>query len=363
MVNNIKPNIRSLLAEEIESLLKYWGQPAYRTRQLLQWLYKKHADSWSVMGNLPASLKTKLSEKFEIRLPQLVTVHSSDNQTYKFVWKLEDGFCIESVLLPASPGLYGEANDRRTLCVSTQVGCAFRCNFCASGLYGLKRNLQPHEIVGQVLATEKWFAENHRDHELSDRIINNIVVMGIGEPFANYSNLMTALKIINAPWGCNIGARKITVSTCGLPQQIRKFADEPYQFRLSISLHAVTDELRNKLMPVNKKYPLNELIDAMEYYSEKKGKMITLEYVLIDKINDRPEDARRLAQLARRLHARVNLIPLNPIEKSSFKRSSPHAIDEFIKRLNSASVTTTLRAEKGTDINGACGQLRLHFEK
>jgi 23S rRNA (adenine2503-C2)-methyltransferase len=289
---------------------------------------------------------------------------------------------IESVLIPANPSLYGEPSDRHTLCVSTQVGCAYGCRFCASGLEGWKRNLLPEEIVDQVVAVERWHAVGS-SKSLSDvvdtsagpsvvpsrfvnprsRLIDNIVVMGMGEPLANYDHLLKALKILNAPWGGGIGARKITVSTSGLVPQIKRLADEPLQFRLAISLHGATDEIRNKIMPVNRKYPVSDLAAACEYYQKRKGRMITLEYILIAGVNDSVKAAKPLAQLARRLHAKVNLIPYNQVEGLPWVRPEEAAQEAFLAALQEQGVPATLRREKGHDIDAACGQLRLKTER
>ena len=249
------------------------------------------------MTNLPKALREKLRENFSLQTLELVRKQGSHDTTQKFLWRLHDHSLIESVLIPANPALYGEASDRHTLCISTQVGCAYGCKFCASGLDGWKRNLTPDEIVEQILAAERWHecaAEKFRTETESltenqadeNRVDQQIVVMGMGEPLANYDNLLKALKILNAPWGGGIGARKITISTSGLAPQIRRLAQEPMQFRLAISLHGATDETRNKIMPVNRKYPLKELVNACEEYQHEKGRMITLEYILIAGVND-----------------------------------------------------------------------------
>src|SRR5689334_5128786 len=236
------------------------------------------------MTNLPKTLREKLRANFSLNGLELVRKQGARDATQKFLWKLDDGSMIESVLIPANPALYGERSDRHTLCVSTQVGCAYGCRFCASGLEGWKRNLEVHEIVEQVLGIERWHAAEAG--ESKERLINNLVIMGMGEPLANYDSLLKALKILNAPWATGIGARKITISTSGLVPQIRKLADEPLQFRLAISLHGATDDVRGKIMPVNRKYPLKELVAACDYYQQKKGRMITLEYILISGVNE-----------------------------------------------------------------------------
>ena len=240
--------------------------------------------------------------------------------------------------------------------MSTQVGCAYGCKFCASGLEGWKRNLEPHEIVEQILGVE-------REQGGSDRLVNNLVIMGMGEPLANYDHLLKALTILNAPWGGGIGARKITISTSGLVPQIRKLADEPLQFRLAISLHGATDEVRGKIMPVNKKYPLKELAAACDFYQKKKGRMITFEYILIAGVNDSLDQVEPLAKLAQKLHAKVNLSPYNKAEGLEWERPSEPVQEEFLKALEARGVTATLRREKGHDIDAACGQLRLKTER
>jgi 23S rRNA (adenine2503-C2)-methyltransferase len=242
------------------------------------------------------------------------------------------------------------------LCVSTQVGCAYGCKFCASGLDGWKRNLAVEEIVNQVLAVERLEGGG-------GRLINNLVIMGMGEPLANYDNLLAALRILNAPWGGQMGARKITVSTSGLAPQIRRLADEPQQFRLAVSLHGATDETRARIMPINKKYPLKELAAACAYYQEKKGRMITLEYILIAGVNDGLEQAPPLARLALSLRAKVNLIPYNKVEGLPWERPEEPAQEAFLAALERSKVPATLRREKGGEIDAACGQLRLKTER
>lgn len=255
---------------------------------------------------------------------------------------------VETVLIPASPALYGEDSDRRTLCVSSQVGCAYGCKFCASGLDGLKRNLHVEEIVSQVLLVEK----------ISKQRINNIVFMGMGEPLANFKNLTRALTILNASWGVGLAARKITVSTSGLAPRIREFADLPQQIRLAISLHGATDEVRSRIMPVNKRYPLAELMEACAYYVERKKQLLTFEYILIADVNDQVEQAAFLADYAVRLRAKVNLIPYNRVEGLPWDRPSEPVQRAFLTQLHRRHVTATIRREKGHDIDAACGQLR-----
>jgi 23S rRNA (adenine2503-C2)-methyltransferase len=357
------PDIKSQSREELESQFQSWGEPVYRVTQLLDWLYARRAASWDAMTNLPRGLRDKLRAHYSLQIPELVRKQGSPDTTQKFLWRLADHSLIESVLIPANPALYGDASDRRTLCISTQVGCAYGCKFCASGLEGWKRNLQPHEIIEQVMAIERQGAPNTKEPKVAPRVVDNIVVMGMGEPLANYDHLLKALKILNAPWGGGIGARKITISTSGLAPQIRRLAAEPLQFRLAISLHGATDEVRGKIMPVNKKYPLKELVAACEEYQAQKGRMLTLEYILIAGINDAVEQTKPLAAIAKKIFAKVNLIPYNTVEGLRWERPSDEVCERFLQALEKQKVTATLRREKGHDIDAACGQLRLKTER
>jgi 23S rRNA (adenine2503-C2)-methyltransferase len=370
------PDIKSQTKEELEAQFKAWGEPAYRVAQVLDWLYARRVTSWEAMTNLPKALREKLRGEYSLQVLELARKQGSRDTTQKFLWRLADHSLIESVLIPATPALYGEVSDRHTLCVSTQVGCAYGCKFCASGLDGWKRNLGVEEIVEQVLAVERWNLQNpvpetrNADTKPTSsapisnpRFIDNLVIMGMGEPLANYDNLLKALRILNAPWGGGIGARKITISTSGLAPQIRKLADEPLQFRLALSLHGATDETRNKIMPVNRKYPLKELTAACDYYQKKKGRMITFEYILIAGVNDGLSQIAPLAKLARTLNAKVNLIPYNKVEDLPWERPTEAVQEAFLAALEKQKVTATLRREKGHDIDAACGQLRLKTER
>jgi 23S rRNA (adenine2503-C2)-methyltransferase len=372
----VTTDIRSQTKEELTERFQEWGEPAYRVDQLLDWLYVRRVTDWTVMTNLPKTLREKLGQEFSLNSLELVRKQGSHDTTRKFLWRLNDRSLIESVLIPANPALYGEASDRHTLCVSTQVGCAYGCRFCASGLEGWKRNLTPDEIVEQVLAVERSVVRGQlsvageteggsqqRTTDHGPRTVDNLVIMGMGEPLANYDNLLKALKILNAPWGGGIGARKITISTSGLVPQIRKLADEPVQFRLAISLHGATDEVRNQIMPVNRKYPLSELTAACDYYQKQKGRMLTFEYILIAGVNDGMDQVLPLARLARKLHAKVNLIPYNQVEGLPWERPDEERQEAFLAGLEEQNVTATLRREKGHDIDAACGQLRLQTER
>ena len=389
-------DIKSFTRAEIEVVLQKWRQPAYRVAQLLDWLYTHRVTNWDAMTNLPKALRDQLRQTYSLHALELVTKQGARDTTQKFLWRLRDHALIESVLIPANPALYGDASDRHTLCVSTQVGCAYGCKFCASGLEGWKRNLTPDEIVEQVLAVERTVSgaecqvsgedraaadavhasriTHHAADSLADRIrlpltrrpsrlIDNLVIMGMGEPLANYDNLLKALRILNAPWGGGIGARKITISTSGLAPQIRKLADEPEQFRLAVSLHGATDEVRSRIMPVNRRFPLKELTAALEYYRSRRERMITFEYILIAGVNESLEQTKPLAALARQLHAKVNLIPYNKVEGLDWERPAEEACEAFLAALERQKVTATLRREKGHDIDAACGQLRLKTER
>lgn len=380
------PDIRNQTRDELAANFAAWSQPAYRVEQMLNWLYARRAQKWEELSNLPKALRGQLAATYSLGSLQLVRKQGSRDSTQKFLWRLSDGALVESVLIPANPALYGERSDRHTLCVSTQVGCAYGCRFCASGLDGWKRNLEPWEIVGQVLGIERWHLETAaaaqsaqsidplsiapdsvvtvpKGSENSDRLINNLVIMGMGEPMANYANLMAALRTLNAPWGGQIGARKITISTSGIVPRIRELADDPLQFRLAISLHGATDAVRSQIMPINRKYPLAELTSAGEHYVAKKGQMITLEYILIAGVNEALEQVPHLARLARRLQAKVNLIPYNKVEGLPWERPLETACERFAEDLRACGIPTTLRIEKGHDIDAACGQLRLKTER
>jgi len=376
-------DIKSVTKDELEARFQSWGEPSYRVAQLLSWLYGHRVTEWGAMSNLPMHLRDQLQKEYSLATLELVRKQGSHDTTQKFLWRLGDHSLIESVLIPANPALYGDASDRHTLCVSTQVGCAYGCKFCASGLEGWKRNLKVEEIVEQVFSLERWHARENLKSQISNsesatnqtpsptdrqvsphpRLINNLVIMGMGEPLANYDNLLKALRILNAPWGGGIGARKITISTSGLAPQIRRLAEEPLQFRLALSLHGATDEVRNKIMPVNRKHPLRELVAACEYYQQKNGRMITLEYILIAGINDDLTQAKPLAELAHRLAAKINLIPYNRVEDLPWQRPDESVQEAFLAALIQRRVTATLRREKGHDIEAACGQLRLKTER
>ena len=355
-----------LTGETLDSLserLRAHREPAFRAKQVLDWLYKKRARSWDEMTNLPKPLRTWLADTFELMPAALVLNRQSEDVTDKLLLELGDGSLIETVIIRAPQEGVGVEHSRKTICISTQVGCAMGCVFCASGLAGLKRDLNAGEIVAQLL--QVCYREDARTPRARMELasFDNIVVMGMGEPLANYDQLIRALTILNADWGLGFGARRITISTSGLVPKILQLAEEPLGFRLAISLHGVTDEVREKIMPVNKAYPLAKLVPAIREFTAKHGRMVTLEFILIEDVNDALPQAEKLRDLARDLHAHVNLIPYNTVAGLPWKRPSLTRQERFADVLRAARVSVTLRREKGHDIDAACGQLRLRTEK
>jgi len=352
-VTNAVLDIKSLQLEELGEKLRELGEPGYRSRQIADWLYQKRVESFEEMTDLPHELRRRLANLFGFDRLEIVRVLGSRDTTRKFLFRLGDGNLIESVLIPASPALYGQKSDRRTICISTQVGCAYGCKFCASGLEGFSRNLRANEIIDQIIAVER---------ESGDKI-DNIVFMGMGEPLANFDNVLRAIRIINAPWGLGIGARRITVSTSGLAPQIRKLADEPLQIRLAVSLHGATDKVRDQIMPINRRYNLDMLFSACDYYVAHRKQRLTFEYILIEGVNDSDEQAVALVKHARRLTAKVNLIPYNTVEGLPWSRPLRNRQEMFLSILRAEGIAATLRREKGHDIDAACGQLRLQTNR
>jgi 23S rRNA (adenine2503-C2)-methyltransferase len=334
-----KPHVGDLTLDELRAALAALGEPAYRADQVFGWLYKKGAPDFEAMSNLPKSVRVKLAGAFRIGALEVFGTARAKDRAEKRLFRLPDGPCIETVLIPSV--------ERTTICVSTQVGCRRACAFCASGRNGFVRNLAPSEMVGQIL--------RFRDLEGADP--TNIVFMGMGEPFDNFDNLARALRILNAPQGMGIAARRMTVSTAGLIPGILRFKELDLQVNLSISLHAATDEVRSTLMPVNKKYPLEKLIAAAKDYIAGGGRKITLEYILFRGLNDGLRDADGLARIAARLQAKVNLIPYSPVSGLPFERPDEAGIIAFLKRLNDIGTPVTLRNSKGREIQAACGQL------
>jgi len=325
---------------EIASALAGSGAPGYSAGQIFSWLHKQGARSFRKMTNLPASLRKQLEEQFSITTLSIVEEQRSKDGTLKFLVEFEDGLQVETVLL--------SEGRRKTQCVSTQVGCTLGCVFCATASLGFKRNLTAGEIIAQV-----------EDITSYERRPGNLVFMGMGEPFLNYDNLMKAVRILNNPEGLNIGARKMTISTAGIPEGIRRFAEEDIQVRLALSLNAATDERRSRLMPVNKKHPLGEVLDSLRFYCEKTGRRITFEYVLVPGKNDSDADLRHLIDLARDLDVNINLIELNPGSRKMPDRTDRGLASKWKSALLNAGIEAVVRLPRGIDINAGCGQLAL----
>ena len=342
--------IHDLNLPTLTNLLKQWNEPTYRAKQIWQGLYQHLYDSPDQFTNLPKSLRNKLAENLNFSpLKQKLYLDSSDGLTRKTLFELHDGQVVEAVLMRYDPDTF-TGRGRRTLCISTQAGCAMGCVFCATGQMGFKRHLSSGEIVAQVM----YFARKLKEENIS---VTNIVFMGMGEPFHNYENTMSAVERLNDPAGYNFGARRMTISTVGLAPQIKRFADEKRQVNLAISLHAADDEERVKMLPVNKRYKIDEVIEACRYYVEKTHRRITFEWALIHGVNDSPEVAKKLAARIRGLLCHVNAIPLNPTIGYSGKATDPQRAAKFKETLEQAGVPCTIRMKRGIDIAAGCGQL------
>jgi 23S rRNA (adenine2503-C2)-methyltransferase len=343
-------NILDKTLHELQKELK----PSYRAKQVFTWLHKKLTFNFDDMTDLPIDLRKELKEKYSIKTLRIEHIASSKDGTKKYLFGLGDGNRIESVLLKDETG-------RKTVCISTQAGCPLNCAYCATGQMGFKRNLAPSEIIGQVYL----IAEKNPD-------ISNLVFMGMGEPFLNYDNVLESIRILTSNDGANFGQRKITISTCGIPEGIRKFADEKLQVRLAVSLNSANDKVRSRLMPVNRKYPLDLLHEAISHYQKKTGRRITLEYVMLDGVNDRHEDLKDLRKFCEGLDVHINLIPFNPFDETQgkpfdetqgkpfgkqFRPSKLETIHHFLNGLAAAKINAVMRRSKGTDILAACGQL------
>jgi len=335
-----KPPIQDLSRAELTAACAELGAPAYRAGQLWRWLYVQLAADWDAMTNLPRDLRARLAERYDLAPAREVRVAGAAAGTRKILVGLADGECVETVLIPAA--------DRRTVCVSAQVGCKFACAFCASGQAGFRRDLSPGEMVGQVVLAARAFGER----------VSHVVFMGRGEPLDNYDAVLRAVRIINDPDGLGIGARRITLSTCGVIPGIERLAGEGLQVELSISLHAPDDELRTRLMPVNRKYPLASLLQAARAYTEKTNRIITFEYTLVRGLNDAPEQAEALAGRLAGLPCRVNLIPLSPVREFAGAAPAAAAVEGFRRALQRRRINCTVRESRGAALDAACGQLR-----
>ena len=338
-------NLKSMTQSEIGAVLKELGQPAFRAKQVFSWLHKG-VRSYDEMTNLPKALRDTLEEHYPICPPEVVRrQESKQDGTIKYLWRLSDGNCVETVLMRYHYG--------NTVCISTEVGCRMGCAFCASTIGGLVRRLEPFEMLDQVLFTQV-------DSGLP---VSHIVLMGIGEPLDNMDNVLRFLELVNSPEGMNISMRHISLSTCGLVPKIDALAQQKLQISLAISLHGPNNEIRNRIMPVNKAYPIEELMEACRRYYQATSRRIHFEYAMIDGVNDRPEDARELRKLLKGLGAHVNLIPLNHVEESPLKPSPKAAVAAFQKILEDGGITATVRRTLGGDIDASCGQLRRKYTK
>jgi len=343
-----KRNIYDLTLEEWTNWLKEKKEPTYRAKQIFDWLYVKRIESIDQMTNLSKGMREKLDNDFEFQSLDTLTQHASTDGTVKFLFKLIDGHAIETVIMKHDYG--------NSVCVTTQVGCRMGCTFCASTLGGVARNLTPGEIVAQVIESQKIL-------DNTDERVSSIVIMGAGEPFDNYDATVQFIKIVNDPNGLKIGQRHITVSTSGIIPRIYTFADLKWQVGFALSLHAPNDELRTQLMPINKKYPLEDLIDAVRYYVDTTNRRITFEYALMGNVNDQDEHAEQLAQLIKDIKCHVNLIPVNHVPERDYVRTPKNQIFNFKKILEKHFINVTIRREQGGDIEAACGQLRAkHIE-
>ena len=340
-------NLHDLTPADLQAWAKGHGQPAYRVKQILEALYQKGQSDPLSWSTLPTSLRHALAEEFPAPGLEPLRKQESADGTVKWLWKLPDGQSVETVMIPA------EEAGRRTVCVSTQVGCAYRCGFCASGMKGFLRDLTAGEIVQQVAQV---------DRALKPDRVSNIVFMGMGEPLSNYDNLIRAIRIINSPAGLRIGARKITISTVGLIPKMEQLAKEGLQLELAVSLHAPNDAIRGKIMPVNKKYPMVRLMAACRAFVKATKRLITFEYILIDGLNDQPHHAEELAGRLKGILCKVNLIPCHPIPGTPWGRPPEERMIAFEKKLKEKGIVATLRTSRGLDIEGACGQLRLRHE-
>ncbi len=338
-------NLLDYTLEELKAWMKDNGESGFRAQQILSWVYKGVAE-FDDMRNMPKALIIKLKDHFIISLPKIIEVYKSNiDGTEKFLLGFGDGNLIESVLMRYKHG--------NSICISTQVGCAMGCKFCASTIEGKVRNLTTGEILAQVLVVQGYINER----------ISNIVLMGSGEPLDNYDNVVKFLEVVSAEYGLNIGQRHITLSTCGLVPKIYELADKDFSITLAISLHAFSDEKRKEIMPIANKYSIKEILEACKYYISKTNRRITFEYALVKDINDSKEDAKSLGNLLKGMLCHVNLIPVNEIKENTFKRSSQKSIEDFSDILKNYGIEVTIRREMGSDINAACGQLRRSYIK
>ena len=338
-----KKDIREISKAELEGLLAGYGEKKFRASQIYDWVWKKGAETFDEMNNIPKSLRDKFSNEFCFWNVKCIYTVSSADKTHKFLFETNDGFRFEGVLIPSA--------DRVTACISTQIGCQMGCAFCATGQLGFKRNLKLGEIFHQV------FSLNRLSSEIFGTALSNIVIMGMGEPLMNYENTLGAIEKICSDDSMGMSPQRITMSTCGIAPQIRRLADEGVRFNLSISLHSAIDAKRNEIMPINRKYNIKELSESIRYFHEKTGARITYEYLMLGGVNDSLEDAHALTMFTKVAPCKINIIEYNPHPGDSFRKTNKETLENFIKHIESRNIVVTIRKSKGSDIAAACGQL------
>ena len=339
-----KKDIKSMTLEEVTAEMIALGEKSFRAKQLYDWLHVKLAESFDDMSTLSKDLRQKLKENYSLTALQVAGERiSAIDGTRKYLFRLEDGNVIESVWMQYHHG--------NSVCISSQVGCRMGCRFCASTLDGMERNLRPSEMLDQI----------YRIQTITGERVSNIVVMGSGEPMDNYDNVVRFIRLISSDKGLNISQRNLTISTCGIVPGIRKFAEEGFSVTLALSLHAPNDQVRKTLMPIANKYTMDEVLEACRHYFQVTGRRITFEYSLVAGVNDSDEDARELSGRIRDINCHVNLIPVNPIKERSYVRSTRQAVENFKIKLEKCGINVTIRREMGSDIDGACGQLRKRY--
>ena len=338
--------LMTLTLPELTGLIEAWGFPRFRAKQVHEWIHRHHCTSFDAMSNVPASLRQRLAQEYPFEEFSLVDRQVSSDGTRKYVFKLSDGCLVETVGMPTHR--QDGAIERLSVCVSSQVGCPMACAFCATGREGLTRSLQAGEIVQQIVAVQKDFETR----------VSNVVVMGQGEPFLNYDEVLSALRMVNSTDDLHIGARHITISTCGIISGIKRLSDEPEQFTLAISLHSAVQSTRDELMPKVSQQPLPLLKTALKNYTQKTGRRVSLEYLLIKNVNDSDEQLRALLDLCRGLLCHINLLPMNPVEGAPFQPATEKIVRHWMRTLEAEGVEISIRKSRGSDIDGACGQLK-----
>ena len=341
----MKADLRSMTPEELQKEMESIGEAKFRAKQIFRWLHVKYAENFEEMTDLSENLRNKLNDNYIIGGVKIVRkLVSKEDNTTKYLFELENNYIIESVFMQYSYG--------NTVCISTQAGCRMGCTFCASTLDGVEKSLTPAEMLAQIYAIEKDKGEK----------VSGVVLMGSGEPLDNYENVLKFIKLINCKDGKNMGQRHITLSTCGLIDKMYELADEQLQITLAVSLHAPNDEIRNRIMPISRAYPMEKLLEACRHYAEKTKRRITFEYALIKGVNDSAENARELASRLKGLLCHVNLIPVNDVKERNYVRSTNESIKKFEEILISRNIVTTVRRKLGSDIDAACGQLRKRYK-